>query len=131
MAKRNTTKQYVVALYEITKGKHAADLSRVLKEFVALIVRDRKLKQIDKIIVEFEKYTKQQKGIVELEITSARKLDDTTIAAVKKVFGEKTEAITNTDESLIGGVRVKMEDRILDGSIITQLRALKSQLNSK
>jgi F-type H+-transporting ATPase subunit delta len=128
--KKSSNKQYAHALYEITKDKSGADLKQVLDVFVKLLVRDRKLKQSNNIIIEFEKFSKKQEGIVELAITSAHELDDKTVEHIKKVFGQKVEAVQDVDEDLIGGVRVKMEDKILDGSLKTQLVSLKKRLTS-
>ena len=126
--KKSSNKQYAQALYEITKGKTGADLKHMLNAFVELLVRDRRLKQAGNIIAEFVKYAKKQEGIVELGITSARKLDDKTVDHIKNIFGKKVEATQDVDENLIGGVKVKMEDRILDGSLRTQLLNLKNKL---
>jgi len=128
--KKSSNKQYAQALYEVTKDKTGADLKQVLDVFVKLLVRNRRLKQANNIIAEFEKFAKKQEGVVELSITSARELDDKTVDHIKKVFGEKVEAVENIDENMIGGVRVKMEDKILDGSLKTQLISLKKRLTS-
>ena len=104
------------------------DLNTALEAFVKLLVRDHKLKQAGKIIEEFERVVKKVEGIVELKITSARELDEATVESIKKAFGEKVEAVTSVEESMIGGVKVKLEDKILDGSIKTQLKTLKQSL---
>ncbi|MFA6427370.1 MAG: ATP synthase F1 subunit delta [Candidatus Magasanikbacteria bacterium] len=126
--KKSSNKQYAQALYEITKNLKGADLKQALEVFVKLLVRDRKLKQSSNIIVEFEKYSKKQEGIIEMEITSARKLENLSIEHIKKAFGGKVEAVMHIDESLIGGVKVKLEDKILDGSLKTQLLSFRKSL---
>lgn|SRR3989338_1572394 len=126
--KKNTSKQYAIALYETTKELSGRDLEQAIQNFVTLLVHDRKLRQADAIIREFEAYAKKQDGVVGIEITSARKLDKATLNLITKAFGEKVEAVESVDEGLIGGMRVKMEDRILDGSIRTHLMRLKQQL---
>ena len=65
---------------------------------------------------------------MEIEIQSARKLDEKTLAGIKKVFGDSVEASESIDESLLGGVRVRTEDEILDGSLKTQLKNLRRDL---
>ena len=83
---------------------------------------------INFIISEFEKYSKKQAGIIEIEIQSARKLDEKTLSGIKRVFGDNVEASESIDESLLGGVRVRTEDKILDGSLKTQLKNLRRDL---
>ncbi|MFA4831077.1 MAG: ATP synthase F1 subunit delta [Patescibacteria group bacterium] len=125
---KNTNTQYAVALYEVTKDLIGADLTAAIENFVKVLSRDHKLRQANAIIAEFERYAKKQAGVVSIEITSAGKLDNAVTNKIKKVFGDKVEAEEMVDKSLIGGVRIMTEDRILDGSIKTQLQNMKRQL---
>jgi len=125
---KTTNKQYAHALYEVAKNLTGADLSAVIENFVKVLARDHKLRQTDSIIAEFEAYAKKQVGIVNIEITSAVKLDSSIINKIKKVFGDKVESMELVDQGLLGGVSIKTEDKILDGSIKMQLQNLKRQL---
>lgn len=128
MKKKISNKQFAEALFETTKGLKGEKLNEALRQFVLLLVKYHKLKQGSRIIAEFEKYAKKQAGVVEIEITSARKLSEITLDHIKKVFGEQVESIEKVDETLLGGVTVKMEDKILDASLKTQLLNLKQSL---
>jgi len=128
MKSKISTKQYAEALYEITKDAKGEKLHETLKQFVLLLLKNHKLKQAERIIAEFEKYAKKQAGVVEISISSARKLEHTTLNHIKKVFGTEVEAVESVDESLLGGVVIKTEDKILDGSLKTQLLSLKTKL---
>ncbi len=128
MTKKTSNTQLAQALYEVTKGAKGEKLSKAIAEFAALLVRAHKISRADNIIKEFEKYSKKQAGIIEIEIQSVRKLDEKTLNGIKKVFGEEVEASESIDESLLGGVRVRTEDKILDGSLKTQLNQLKQSL---
>ncbi|EKD43102.1 MAG: ATP synthase F1, delta subunit [uncultured bacterium] len=128
MKKKISNKQFASALCEITEGLKGERLRETIKQFVLLLVKYHKLKQGARIIVEFEKYAKKQAGVVEIEITSARKLSETTLNHIKKIFGEHTESVENVDEALLGGMKVKTEDKILDASLKTQLNILKQKL---
>jgi len=127
--KKTTNKQLAKALYEVTKDMKGADLKIVLADFVTILAREHKLKKADYIIAEYIKYAKAGEGIQEIEITSARELDEKTLNHIKKAFGNNTEATVKIDESLLGGVRVKTEDRILDASLKTQLLKLRNSLS--
>lgn len=128
MAKRSN-RQYAVALYDITKDVQSEKLDEVLEQFVLLLHRDHRLKQAGNILSEYKKYSKLQSGVNEIEIVSARKLDDTSIEKIKSAFGSKVEETLKTDESMIGGIKVRIGDKILDASISTQIKRLKSELN--
>ncbi len=125
---KNTPKQYAVALHKITSGLSDKFLSEAIKEFVSLLARDHKLKQSSTIIDEFVHYSKKEEGIAEIEITTAGTLDKKTINKIKQSFGEKVEATIKTDPNILGGIKIKTEDRILDASLKTQLLKLKESI---
>ena len=125
-----TNKQIAQALFEATEKLSGADLDGALQRFVDLLAKKQKLKQIGNIIAEFESISKKAEGIVGIEIKSAKKLDSTTMDGIKKVFGDKVEASEEVDEELLGGITVKTEDKILDGSLKTQLNKLKPKLSN-
>ena len=128
MKKKITNKSFATALYEFTDGLKGEKLNEALRQFVLLLVKYHKLKQGARIIEEFEKYAKKKAGIVEIEITSARKLSENTLNHIKKIFGEHTESVEIVDESLLGGMKVRTDDKILDASLKTQLLNLKQSL---
>ncbi len=128
--KKIQPKTYARVLYGLTEGKRGTELNKIIERFAAHLARARLLKQSDLIINEFARYAKTQEGIVEIEIQSARELAAATVNQVKKVFGEKVEANSVMDESLLGGVVVRAKDRILDGSLRTQLNNLKMKLST-
>ena len=125
---KKINKQFAEALYEVTKGLKGKDLDQALFSFAELLVRSHKLKQADRIIAEYVKYAKQQEGVVEIEITSAHELDQKTLDQIKQVFGKKVNEQQLVDESILGGVSIKMEDKILDATVKTQLKQLKKAL---
>ncbi|MFH1292092.1 MAG: ATP synthase F1 subunit delta [bacterium] len=127
---KQSNKQYAIALYQATEGLSEQDLKQVLKDFVLLLSKKHKLKQANNIIAEFIKYAKKQQGIIDIEITTARKMESGLIEQIKKIFGKQTEATEKVDKTLLGGLVVKTEDVIFDGSINTQLNKLKLSLNS-
>lgn len=126
--KKVSNTQLAQALYQVTVGLKGEKLAKAIAEFAAILARARKISRADNIIKEFEKYSKKQAGIMEIEVQSARKLDEKTMNQLKKVFGDEVEAIESVDENLLGGVRVRTEDKILDGSLKTQLNQLKQSL---
>ena len=126
--KKVSNKQLAQALYQITVDAKGEKLHRAIAEFAKLLARARKISRAENIIAEFEKYSKKQAGIMEITVQSARKLDEKTMNQLKKVFGDEVEASESIDESLLGGVRVRTEDKILDGSLKTQLNQLKQSL---
>ncbi len=126
--KKKNNKMYAVALYEVTRGLKGEKLNQVLKAFAQLLVKDHRFSQSDRIIAEFERYSRKQEGIVQAVITSARPLKSETLEHVKKALGGKVEETIAIDETLLGGVMIQTDDKILDASLRTQLKTLKAKL---
>lgn len=125
---KNTPKIYASALLQSITGLSGKKLSDVLKQFVTLVAREHKLKQMPRIINEFVRLAKKEEGIQEIEIKSARKLDEKTIEKIKHIFGKNVEATNEVDKKMLGGIKIKTGDKILDGSLKTQLNKLKETL---
>jgi F-type H+-transporting ATPase subunit delta len=126
--KNISAQDYAIALYEITTGASKAELEKVISAFVQMLFKAGKLKQADKIIKEFIRYSKKQAGIIDITITTARDIDAKTVALIKSAFGKSVEAELLVDPAQLGGIKIKTENTILDGSLRTQLLRLKQQL---
>ena len=110
------------------KDTGAKELDKIVKQFILFLTRQRMLKKIKYIMNEFISYAKEQKGIVELQITSARGLSKSEVDKICKNFGQKVEVETKIDATLLGGVVIKDKNRILDASLKTQLQKFKRSL---
>ena len=128
MKRKISNNQLAQALYEITVDTKGEQTKKAIAEFVKLLIRVHKVTRSANIIAEFEKYAKKRQGIVSIEVQSARKLDEKTLDNIKKVFGKEVEATEFVDEKMLGGIKVKTEDKILDASLKTQLNQLKQFL---
>jgi len=126
--KKNITKEYAAALYQITAGKTGAELTEALSAFAALLARKGLLKRADKIMQEFIALSKQKEGIVDIEITSMNVLPENIIKKIEAAFGKTVVSTNKTDKSLLGGMIIKTNDKIFDASLKTQLSRLKQQL---
>lgn len=130
---RISAKQYAQTLYDLTDGKSKSEIEKSVADFARYICRNRKLKLADKIIEQFGKVYNQKKGIVEADVTSRKKLDEALVGKAKHYIKEKYQAkeviINNIiDESVKGGVIIKVGDEVMDGSVAGRLRELKKML---
>jgi F-type H+-transporting ATPase subunit delta len=124
-----TPRQYAVALFESTKNVKGSKLNEVLKSFIILLAKSHKIKLIEKIIEELNKYANEQEGIEQAEVITAKEIDQKTEQAIKKVFGGKIDMKKKVDSQIIGGIIIKTQDKILDASLKTQLKKLKETMN--
>lgn len=120
MAKTITPKEYAIFLYE------TGDVKACLE----VLQKNNDLYLIDKVIKEFESYDKQERGIEEVEITSAKPLSEKVKKEILHTLhnGKKVELIEKVRPELIGGIVVKIEDTLIDGSLKTKLARLNQSL---
>lgn len=129
--KKQSNRQYAEALYELTEGLSGNALNETLEQFAALLARRQKIKQADKILAEYVRVAKKRAGVLEINIQTARPVDKVALEKIKSAFGKKVEATATTNSDLLGGVVIRTDDKILDGSIKTQLSNLKNFLINK
>ena len=128
--KPRDAKQYARAFYEVAHELRGKELTAAIDRFVKLLAHSGMIKKSERIINEFVKYGKKQEGIIDIEVTSAHELSALVLSHIKKVFGDKVEAEAKVNPELLGGVVVRTQDTILDGSLRTQLDNLKTRLAS-
>lgn len=126
-------KKYAQALYQSLAGKKNAEVKQEIKNFVSILVKNNQLNKAGKIIEEFTNIWNKEEGIVEAEVVSAKALDVKTAKAVTQYIADLTKAKKinlkqAVDQGILGGVIVKYGDRILDGSLKTQILDLKEKL---
>lgn len=112
----------------ILSGKLTGDaenLVRVLAEYG-------RLELLPEIRDQFAALKNEREGVVEAEVQSAFELAaeqvSELVARLEKKFGRKVKAKVSVDKSLIGGVRVVVGDKVIDGSARAQLGALETAL---
>lgn len=116
-------------LENVFKGR----ISDELTGFLTLIVAKDRYGEIDAILDYFLTEIKRFKGIGIAYVTTASKLRDEQKAGVEQKLLETTdykkmEMHYAVDESLIGGMVIRIGDRVVDSSIKTKLNELTRQL---
>ncbi|MFA6255176.1 MAG: ATP synthase F1 subunit delta [Patescibacteria group bacterium] len=127
-----SAKKYAISLFEAVQDLDHKQADKVIKKFVLVLAKNQALSLAPKIIEEFENYSRQKQGIQKVEIKTARPLsksDEKEITSqLKKRLGKEIQAEKIVDESLIGGMIIKIGDNLIDGSIKMQLINLKNNL---
>jgi len=102
------------------------------RNFVAVLIDHNRLEGFDEILAAFRREMNQRLGIAEVDVTTARKLDDAERRALEAQVTVRTKARIiakfHEDSSLIGGVMVRVGSTVYDGSVRGQLDRLKEQL---
>ena len=121
----------IEALKNVFKGRVSDELCGFLE---LLVIKDR-FGDIEDIYAYFEAAVKESLGIGVVYVTTACVLTEINKAHVMERLLEVTDYKTlemhfAVDEQLIGGIVVRIGDRVADSSIATQLNKLKKQLHS-
>ena len=131
MADPNLSSAKVAGLFiSILTGKLSGDA----ENFVRVMAENRRLELLGDVRAQYEALKNAREGVIEADVQSAFELTDAQLAelvsALEKRTGRKVKAQVRLDKSLIGGVRVVMGDKVIDGSARAQLGALESALKA-
>jgi F-type H+-transporting ATPase subunit delta len=103
-------------------------LDQITANFVAVLARNGRLRQLGDIIRDFMTLVATHRGETTAEVVSARPLDDEQIAALKAQLGARVGRTiridASVDPSILGGIVVRLGSQMIDASIRTKLNTL-------
>jgi F-type H+-transporting ATPase subunit delta len=109
-----------------------SSFSDVVNNFLNLLLDKNRIGAIEEITTFYESLTDEISNISRAEIVTPRPLKKDAIDRLEEALGnltsKKIEIEVREDESLIGGLVVKIGDLVLDGSVKAQLEGLKDSL---
>ena len=106
------------------------NLSEPLANLLRLLIRNRRESYLDLIRDQFVKVRVEAEGLAKIDVATAKPLSK----AEKTQLGDHLEAALGrrvllderVDESLIGGVRIEMDGRVIDGTLQARLGRLRA-----
>ncbi|MFN5910821.1 MAG: ATP synthase F1 subunit delta [Bacteroidota bacterium] len=109
-----------------------SDFDKVTTLFIGLITKNRREYMLNDIAQAFENQVKAYKGIVPVTLVSAVPLNAATreniMKKIKSSVKGELEVNEIIDKSLIGGFIVRMDDKQIDASVLSQFNKLKQRL---
>lgn len=110
----------------------AGKASDIALHTLLLLVRKRREALLSEIVRQYGKLEMRARGAEPLTVTSAKHLSrdefSELVARLEQIYGKRFEAEQHVDPHLIGGLRIMMGDRRIDGSIDGRLRELSRTL---
>lgn len=104
------------------------------KNLIRLLADNGKLALAGQIAVLYEQYLASEQGFLTARVLSAYPLNETEKKqlgkALQKALGKRVRLEATVDRSLIGGVVIRVGDKVIDGSIKGQLQRLAKRLDS-
>lgn len=106
-----------------------AKLDALTSQFVGTVAGNRRLFALGSMIKAYLDELSHRRGEATAEVVSATKLTDAQLKAIsdalKKAVGTKVSVDAQVDESLLGGLIVKVGSRMIDSSLKTKLQQLR------
>ena len=104
------------------------------ENFVRVLAQNDRLALLREIREQFEVLKNEREGVVEAELQSAFELSAAQLKDIverlEKKTGRKVRAHVSVDRELIGGVKIVLGDKVIDGSARAQLAALEAALKA-
>jgi F-type H+-transporting ATPase subunit delta len=117
---------------DVLLGVFDGKLGDIALHSLLLLVRKSREALLRPIVAEYQKLALRESGKEPLEIVSARELEpaelSSIVARLSHSYGKTFDVTQRTDPSLLGGVRITMGDRRIDGSLAGRIDALARDL---
>jgi F-type H+-transporting ATPase subunit delta len=107
-------------------------VDEIVLHTLLLLVRKRREALLAPIVVEYDKLHLAESGRDSLEIQSARELRpeelNALVSRLERIYGKTFQVTRRVNPALLGGVRIAMGDRSIDGTIAGRLDDLARDL---
>ncbi|WNJ99661.1 F0F1 ATP synthase subunit delta [Thalassospiraceae bacterium LMO-JJ14] len=106
-----------------------AGFSTLTKNFVGVVAENRRLFALAGMIKAYQTLLAESRGEVNAEVVSAKALTEAQLTgiedALKKAIGSKVQVDQRVDETLLGGLVVRVGSRMVDNSLKTKLQKMR------
>ncbi|MEM5530748.1 F0F1 ATP synthase subunit delta [Gammaproteobacteria bacterium AS21] len=110
------------------------DLDESGQNFIKLLAENNRLALVPEIAVQFEQLKANQESNVEINVTTAYELDEqqqqNLTQALSAKLGRDVSLLSTVDQSILGGVVIRTQDLVIDGSVRAKIAKLAEVLNS-
>lgn len=117
---------------QIVKRVFAGRVSDLLYRFLQVVGGKGRLDHLGQIASGYLLAVAEDRGEVEVDAFVATAMDDATAGKVADQIGtslgKKVSLRQHVDESLIGGLKIRIGDRLIDASVANQLRNMKNKM---
>ncbi len=122
-----SNKQLAKILVDLVEA-HPNDVNAATDEFISWLSSIGELKKYRDVIKAVDAVWIEKNGVATVSIESAHELSSSLAESLEKI-SSGAEIKTSVDEQLIGGAKIRIDERIIDGSIKGQLEQLTKELS--
>lgn len=121
------------AIYIGMKNREGQDLDLFIQNIIKFLVRKKVISKYKDIISKLQNLIDKENGLLKVKITSTEALSDSTKKELENVLLARYKAKSlifneNIDNSLIGGLKIEIQNEIIDLSISNKLQKLQAHL---
>lgn len=106
--------------------------SKPVRNLVRLLIERARARLCPELVGEYDRLADTERGIIPVEVTTAVAVNeqalDALMRAIAQQVGGTPRATVLRDPGIIGGVIIRIGDRVIDGSLRTQLQQLQATL---
>lgn len=110
------------------------DADEAGKNFLKLLAENKRLAILPEVSAQFAKLKADQEMSLDIEVTTAFELQDEQqeklAQALKTKLGRDVTLTSQVDKTILGGVVVRTDDLVIDGSVRARLAKLAEAMNS-
>jgi F-type H+-transporting ATPase subunit delta len=114
----------------LDKGVTGAD--PVFHNFVKLLIEKHRAPAVFRIRREFDRLWEEENQLLPVRVTSAIELDRKTVKAIgdriREQTGRKVDLTASVEPDILGGIIVRVGNRVIDASIRSRLDQLRKQV---
>ncbi len=108
------------------------DTADPARNLVRLLVERKRIRILSGVLEHYDLLVDRASGVVRAEITTAipvnAALERTITEALRQQLGTDVQTVVREDPDLIGGLIIRVGDRVIDGSVRTRLQQLQASL---
>jgi F-type H+-transporting ATPase subunit delta len=121
------------AIYLAIKDKNSSEQSFVFSKIVQFLNRKRLLSKAPDILIRLNKIINKEEGRIVAKISSVEKIDEKTKKELAQTLAKRYSAkevslIENLDEKLLGGIKIEVNDEVIDLTIKNRIEKLQEYL---
>ena len=119
---------------ELAESTFGTIVSRPVLNLIGLMLRRGRIDELPRVAAEFRRLDNERQGITPATATSAVPLSEDEVRAItarlEEMTGGRVDLDLAVDPDLLGGLVVRVGDRMIDGSVRGRLERLRNQLVS-
>ncbi len=117
---------------DLVKKALEGRVSKLVLELLGLLIEKKRVMFVSEILEAYRYLYEKHKGIIEVKAITAVPLDEALLKKLRQTLEDQTKKTirltTEVEPEIIGGMVLKLEDKVIDGSLRYELEQFKRHL---